>query len=193
MLLNCVLEKTLESPLDCKEIQPGNPKENQSWIFIGRTDAISETPIVWPPDAKNWLIRKDPDAGKDYRQEDKRTTEDEMVRWHHWLTGHEFGQALGDGDGQGSLTCCSQWVSKSWTRLSDWTELNGYLPMYFVEETEFNQNIRRTSQPIISCLSYTWASLKAQLIKNPPAIRKIPWRSDRLPTPVLGLPLWLSC
>ena len=85
-----VLEKTLESPLDCKEIKPAHPKGNQSWIFIGRTDAEAETPIVWPPDAKNWLIWKDPDAGKEWRQEEKGTTEDEMVGWHHRLDGHEF-------------------------------------------------------------------------------------------------------
>ena len=85
-----VLEKTLESPLDCKEIQPVHPKENQSWIFIGRTDAEAEMPILWPPDAKNWLIWKDPDAGKDWRREKKGMTEDEMVGWHHWFNGHEF-------------------------------------------------------------------------------------------------------
>ena len=100
-----VLEKTLESPLDCKEIQPVNPKGNQSWIFIGRTDA--EAPILWPPDVKNWLLGKDPDAGKDWRQEEKGTTEAEMVGWHHRLNGHEFEQALGVGDGQGSPVCCS--------------------------------------------------------------------------------------
>ena len=85
-----VLEKALENPLDCKEIQPIHPKGNQSWIFVGRTDGEAETPILWPPDAKNWLIWKDPDAGKDWRQEEKGTTEDEMVGWHHWLDGHEF-------------------------------------------------------------------------------------------------------
>ena len=103
-----VLEKTLESPLDCKEIQPVNPKGNQSWIFIGRTDAEAEA-IIWPPDVKNWLIWKDPDAGKDWRKEEKGTTEDEMVGWHHWLNGHEFERASGVGDGQGSLECCSPW------------------------------------------------------------------------------------
>ena len=86
-----VLEKTLESPLDCKEIQPVHPKGDQSWVFIGRTDVEAETPILWPPDAKNWLTRKDPDAGKDWRQEEKGMTEDEMVGWHHQLNGHEFG------------------------------------------------------------------------------------------------------
>ena len=86
-----VLEKTLESPLDCKEMQPVHPKGDQSWVFIGRTDAEAETPILWPPDAKSWLIWKDPDAGKDCGQEEKGTTEDEMVGWHHWLNGHGFG------------------------------------------------------------------------------------------------------
>ena len=100
-----VLEKTLESPLDCKEIQPVNPKGNQSWIFTRRTDA--EAPIFWPPDAKNWLIGKNPDAGKDWRRENKGMTEDEMVGWHHQLDGHEFEQAQEVGDGQGSLACCS--------------------------------------------------------------------------------------
>jgi len=98
----------LESPLDCKEIQPVHPKGNQSWIFIGRIDAEAEAPILWPPAVKNWLIWKDPDAGKDWRQEEKGSTEDEIVGWHHQLDGHEFEQALGVGDGQGSLACCSQ-------------------------------------------------------------------------------------
>ena len=99
MLLNYGLEKTLESPLDCKEIQPVHPKGNQSWIFIGRNNAEAAAPILWPPDMKNWLIDKDPDAGKDWRQEEKGMTEDEMVGWHHQLNGHEFEQTLGDGDG----------------------------------------------------------------------------------------------
>ena len=102
-----VLKKTLESPLGCKKIQPVNPEGNQSWIFIGRTDAEAETPILWPPDAKNWLIGKDPDAGKDWRQEEKGTTEDEMIWWHHWLNGHEFKQTPGVGEGQGSQASCS--------------------------------------------------------------------------------------
>ena len=100
---NVVLEKTLENPLDCKEIQSVHPKGNQSWIFIGRTDAEAETPILWPPDVKSWFIWKDPDAGKDWRQEEKGMTEYEIVGWHHWLHGQEFEQALGAGDGQGSL------------------------------------------------------------------------------------------
>ena len=113
-----VLEKTPESPLDCKEIKSVNPKGNQSWIFIGRTDAEAEVPMLWPPDWKNWLISKDPDAGKDWRQDEKGLTEDEMVGWHHQLNGHEFEQAQGDGDGQGSLGSCSLWgcrVGHVWT------------------------------------------------------------------------------
>ena len=100
-----VLEKTLESPLDCKEIQPVYPKGDQSWVFIGRTDAKAETPVLWLPDAKSWLIGKDPDAGRDCGQE-KGTTEDEMAGWHHWLDGCESEWTPGVGDGQGGLACC---------------------------------------------------------------------------------------
>ena len=102
-----MLENTLEIPLDSKEIQPVNPNRNQPWIFIGRTDAEAEAPILWPLDVKNWLIGKDPDARKDWRQEGKGMTECEMVGWHHRLNGHEFEQAQGVGDGQGGLACCS--------------------------------------------------------------------------------------
>ena len=105
-----VLEKTLESPLDCKGIQPVHPKGNQSWTFVGRTDAEAETPIRWPPDAKNWLPGKDPDAGKDWRQEEKGTTEDEI--WYHRLDGQEFEQAPEVGEGQESLACYSPWGCK---------------------------------------------------------------------------------
>ena len=104
-----VLENTLESPLDCKEIKPVSSKGNQPLIFIGRSDAEAETPILWPPDVKNWLIGKDPDSGKDWREEEKGMTEDEIVGWYYWLNGTEFEQAPGAGDGQGSLTCCSPW------------------------------------------------------------------------------------
>ena len=121
-----VLEKTLESPLDCKEIQPVHPKGNQSWVFIGRTDVEAETPILWPPDAKILLIGKDPDAGKDWGQEEKGTTEDEMVGWHHRLNGHGFGWTPGVGDGQGGLVCCGSWSRKELdtTKRLNWTELN---------------------------------------------------------------------
>ena len=118
-----VLEKTLESP-HCKGIQPVHPKGDQSWVFIGRTDAEAEAPIFWPPDAKSCLIWKDPDAGKDWGQEEKGTTEDEMVGWHHRHNGHGFGQTLGVGDGQGGLVCCSSWGCKEsdMTERLNWTE-----------------------------------------------------------------------
>ena len=120
-----VLEKTLENPLDCKEIQPVHPKGDQSWMFIVRTDVEAETPILWPPDVKSWLIGKDSDAGKDWGQEEKGTTEDEMVGWHHWLNGLGFGWTLGVGDGQGGLACCSSWGHKELYRTEwlNWTVL----------------------------------------------------------------------
>ena len=119
-----VLEKTLESPLDCKEIQPVHPKGNQSWIFIAGTDAEAETPILWSSDAKSWLIWKDPDAGKVGR-EDKGTIEDEMVGWYHQLSGHGFGWTPTVGDGQGGLACCSSWGHKEldMPEWLNWTEL----------------------------------------------------------------------
>ena len=119
-----VLENTLESPLDFKEIKPVNLKGNQPWIFIGRTDAEAETPILGLPDAKSWRIGRDPDAGKDWGQEEKRMTEDEMVGWHHRFDGHEFEQALGVGDGQGSLASCSPWGCKEldMTEGLNWTD-----------------------------------------------------------------------
>ena len=120
-----VLEKTLECPLDYK-IQPVHPKGNQSWVFVGRTDVEAETPTFWPPDAKSWLIGKDPDAGKDWGQEEKGKTEDEMVGWHHWLDGHGFGWTPGVGDGQGGLACCGSWGRKQpdTTEQLNWTKLN---------------------------------------------------------------------
>ena len=119
----CCWRRLLKSPLDCKEIQPVHPKGNQSWIFIGRTDAEAEAQILWPPDAKNWLIGKDPDAGKDWKQK-KGATEDEMVGWNHWLNGHEFEQVPGVGEGQGSMECWVFGVTKTQPGLSTWTELN---------------------------------------------------------------------
>ena len=133
-----VLEKTLESPLDNKEIQPVHLKGNQPWIFIGRTDAEDETPILWPPDGKNWLICKEPDAGKDWRWE-KGMSEYQMVGWHHQLDGHEFEQALGVGDRQGSLVCCRPSVTKSWTRLRDLTDWD-LEPHYMLTVTQWHLN-----------------------------------------------------
>ena len=121
-----VLQKTLENPLNCKEIQPVHPKGDQSWVFIRRTDIEAETPILWPPDVKSWLIWKDPDAGKDWGQKEKGVTEDEMVGWHHRLNGRGFGSTPGVGDGQGGLACCSSWGRKELdaTKWLNWTELN---------------------------------------------------------------------
>ena len=155
-----VLENTFESPSDCKEIKPVNPKGNQCWVFIGRTDAEAEGTILWPPDAKNWLISKDPDAGKDWGQEEKGTTENEMVRWNHWLDGHEFEQAPGFGDGQASLECCSPWGHKE----SDTTEQLNWTGFYNplscdnqkclqtlpIPEGEVNQNHPRLTSHLVS-------------------------------------------
>ena len=120
-----MLDKILESPMDCKEIQLVHPKGDQSWVFIGRTDVEAETPILWPPDKKSWLIWKDPDAGKDWGQEEKGTTEDEMIGWHHRLDRHGFGWTLGVGDGQGGLVCCSSLGRKESdiAKQLNWTEL----------------------------------------------------------------------
>ena len=125
MLSIVVLEKTLESPMHCKEIQPVHPKGDQSWVFIGRTDVEDETPILWPPYAKSWLIGKDLDAGKDWGQEEKGTTEDKMVGWDHRLNGHGFGCTLGGGDSQGGLVCYGSWGNKESdkTERLNWTEL----------------------------------------------------------------------
>ena len=131
-----VLEKTLESPLGCKEIQPIHPKGDQPWVFIGRTYVEAEIPILWPPDGKSWLIWKDPDAGKDWGQEGKGMTEDEMVGWHHRLNGHGFGWTLGIGDGQGGLACCGSWDHKE----SDMTEwLNWILYLIVRDLPPYNQ------------------------------------------------------
>ena len=125
-----VLEKALESPLDCKEIQPVHPKGDQSWVFIGRTDAEAESPVPWPPHVKSWLIGKDPDSGRDWGQEEKGTTEDETAGWHHRLDGREFEWTLGVGDGQGGLACCDSWGCKesdSTERLNCLTDWCGFM------------------------------------------------------------------
>ena len=134
-----VLEKTLESPLDCKEIQPVHPEGNQSWIFIGRTDAEAEAPILWPHDVKNWLIGKGPDAGKDWGQEEKRGTEHKMVGWYHWLNAHELGQTLGDSEGQGSLAFCSPRGRKEsdTTERLNWIDLQYYISFRYTVQQLF--------------------------------------------------------
>ena len=154
-----VVLKTLERPLDCKEIQPVNPKGNQSWIFTGRTDTEAETPMHWPPGGKTWLIGKDPDAGKDWKQEEKGTREDEMVGWHHRLNKREFEQALGVGDGQGSLACCSPWGHKE----SDMTEQLNW--------TDY-------------CTSIAQVFLDSSVGQESTCNAGYPWRRERLSTPV---------
>ena len=140
-----MLEKTLESPLDCKEIKPVSPKGNKPWIFIGRTDAKAETPILWPPHTKSWLIGKDSDAGRDWGQEEKGTTDNEMTGWQHSLNGHEFEWTPGVGYGQGGLVCCDSWGHKEsdTTEWLNWTELKGRL---YIEST--NQLSRKFSHNI---------------------------------------------
>ena len=130
MLFKCGVGEDSWESLGHKEIQPVNPKGNQSWIFIGRTDAEAETPILWPPDVKKWLIGKAPGAGKDWRQEEKGKTEGEMVGWQHWLDGHEFEQALGVGDGQEGLACCSRCCHKELER-TKWLKWTGVLHALF--------------------------------------------------------------
>ena len=124
-----VLEKILESPLDCKDIQPVLSEGDQPWDLFGRTDGKAETLVLWPPHSKSWLIGKDSDAGRDWGQEEKGTTEDEMAGWHHWLNGHESEWTPGVGDGQGGLACCDSWGRKEsdMTEQLNWTELNWYL------------------------------------------------------------------
>ena len=139
-----VLEKTLESLLDSKEVKPVNPKGNQPWIFIGRNDAEAEAPVLWLPDAKSWFIGKDPDAGKDWRQKEKGVTEDEMVGSHHQLSGHDFEQTPGDGEGERSLACCSPWDHKE-LDMTEWLNNNAWrksliLPSFLKFEEIFIEN-----------------------------------------------------
>ena len=143
-----MLEKTFESPLDCKEIKPVNPKGNQPWLFIGRTDAEAEAPVLCPPDGKRRLIGKDPDAGKDRRQEDKGTTGDEMVGWHHLHNGHEFEQTLADSEGQGSLICCSPQGHKE------------------LDTTEQMNNCTHKTEGMTSYMNVEWHQLDAYLCKH---------------------------
>ena len=146
MLLKCGVGEYLESLLDCKEIQPVHPKGDQSWMFIGRTAAEAETPILWPPDAKNWLMWKDPDAGRDWRQEEKGMTEDVKVGWHHQLNGHEFGWNLEVGDGQGDLVCCNPWgrrVGHSWTGQYSIETLPDFTITYLKLSIDFKFTIKK--------------------------------------------------
>ena len=151
MFFNCGIGKDSWESLELQEIKPVNPKGNQSWIFIGRTDAKSEAPILWPPDGKNWLIGKDPDAGKDWRQEEKGAAEDEMVEWHHWLNAHEFEQTPGDSEGQGSLVCYCPWGCKKLDMIG-W--LNNNVSVYLLTWFHF----------ICLCSPFPWSKSGAVFI-----------------------------
>ena len=159
-----VLEKTLESPLDCKEIQPVHSKGDQSWVFIGRTDVEVETLILWPPDAESWLIRKDPDAGKDWGQDEKGMTEDEMVGWHHRHNGHGFGWTLRVGDGQGGLARCGSWGRKEsdTTKQLNWTKLKASFAGYFISSPYMK------AFPKIPIIFYPG-------LRSPPRVHQVMW------------------
>ena len=152
-----VLEKNLESLLDCKEVKPVNPKGNQPWIFIEKTDAEDEAPIIWPSDAKSWLIWKDPDAGKNWRQEEKATTEDEVVGWYHRLNGHEFEQTLGDGEGQWSLECFSPWCCKELDMI-EWlnNDAKSWTGSHTQRFSESNQGSWQVSKLFLWLISASW-------------------------------------
>ena len=157
-----VLEKTLESPLDCREIQPVHPKGDQCWMFIGKTDVEAETLILWPPHAKSWLIGKDSDAEKDWGQEEKGMTEDEMVGWHHQFDGCEFEWTPGVGDGQGGLACCSSWGRK---------------------ESDMTEQLNRTElMGLLWWLSVKESACQCKSLGFDPWVRKIPWRRKWQPT-----------
>ena len=145
MPLNCGVGEDSWESLGLQGIQPVHPKGNQSWVFIGRTDLEAETPILWPPDVKSWLIWNDSDAGKNWRQEEKERTEDEVVGWHHRLDGHEFEQALGDGEGQGTWRAAVRGVAKSWSRLNNWTTTSRKSRNWSKKEEELkiNQSVGR--------------------------------------------------
>ena len=150
-----VLEKTLESPLASTEIKPVSPKGNQSWIFIGRTDAETEDPVLWPADSKNWLIRKEPDSGEDWSREEKGMTENEIVEWHHRLSGLEFEQAPGIGDGQGSLACCSTWARKEFD--TEWLNWRVFLTI---------SKVIRSSVKLTTLYYYRVPSFYREILKN---------------------------
>ena len=164
MLLNCGVGEDSWESLDCKEIQPVHPKGDQSWVFIGRTDVEAETPILWPPDVKSWLIWKDPDAGKDWEQEEKGMTEDEMVGWHYRLSGHGFWWTPGIGDGQGGLACCGSWGHKEsdTTEQLNWTEQTTLYFLSFLFGAFFFAHIlnNRFGHDMFLSLNYRKSSVK---------------------------------
>ena len=184
-----MLEKTLESPLDCKEIQPVHPKGDQSWVFIGRTDAEAETPILWLPHVKSWLIGKDPDAGRDWEQEKKGKTEDETAGWHHWLYGHEFGWTPGVGDGQGGLACCNSQGHKEsdMTGWLNWTE-------YSTVHIHHNFFMHSSGDGHLGCF-HVVAVVKSAAMKlcNIPKHHRRCWHHEQCREDMHGLevPIWL--
>ena len=177
-----VLEKTLGSPLDSTEIQLVHPKGNQSWIFIGRTDAKAEALILWPPGVKSQLTGKDPDAGKDWGQKGKRTTEDEMVGWHHWLNGHEFGHTLGDGEGQGNLVCCSPWGQTQRVRYNLVTEQQ-YSDVLIFQIDSFSSFLRQKPKRFFWYLPWESCCASGDIVPFP-----LPWL-----VPLLFLALRIVC
>ena len=172
--------KTLENPLDCKEIQPVNPKGNQSWIFIGRTDAEAKAPILWPPDVKSQLTGKDPDAGKDWRQKEKWTAEDEMVTQHHQLNGQEFEQTLGESERQGSLVCYSPWDHKEsvGTWLSNWTIRTTYMDVK-VFQIDGGTNVEETMSKDPPKILKEWGEVLRTLLSNNSEKSRGPWTSRK--------------
>ena len=172
-----VLEKILESPLDCKEIQPVHSKGDQSWVFFGWSDAKAETPILWPPYVKSWLIGKDSDAGRDWEQEEKGTTEDEMAGWHHWLDGHESEWTPGVGDGQGGLACCDSWGLKEsdmterlkWSELTRWTFVGKVMSLLF----NMLSRLIITFLPRSKRLLIPWLQSPSAVILEPQKIKSV--------------------
>ena len=176
-----VLEKILESPLDCKEIQPVYPKGDQSWVFTGRTDVEAATPVLWPPDAKSWLIRKDTDAGKDWGQEEKGTTEDEMVGWHHRLNEHGFGSwTPGAGNGQGGLECCSLWGCKE----SDKTERLSWptrlISLVVINKTFWGEKFWAFADRSVSYFANVWQTkIYPPFLYSFSSLKPISWHPER--------------
>ena len=172
-----MLEKTPESPLDCKEIQLVHPEGDKSWVFIGRTDVEAETPIFWPPHAKSWLAGKDPDAERDWGQEEKGTTEDDMVGWHHRLDGHGFGWTPGVGDGHGGLVCCGSWGRKEsdMTEQMNWTELTRWTFVGKVISLLLNMLSRLviTFLPRSKCLLISWLQSSSAVILESKNIKSV--------------------
>ena len=170
-----LLEKMLESPLDFKEIKPAKPKANQSWMYIGRTDAEAATPIFWPLDGKSWLIAKDLDAGKEWGQEEKEVTEDKMVDWHHWFNGHEFEQTLGDSEGQGSLVFCSPWGCKELDMTEQLNSNNTFHTLVICKEYLSQSGGGRKLKETITimwCDPLIWGAWKPETLSN------FPWENE---------------